>query len=337
MLLPAEMNEGVRCFWPHDGARSALPGTAVPNAVTIVTAFFDIGRDGWGGNTVAIARCYRRSSEKYLACFANLAPIQNDLVVFVEPEMAQRVLDLRAAAGLADRTTIFTIDDLFATDAVRPILDQVAMRMSDTFSRFVWKPDTPEVRDPKYVMVNALKSAFVLTAVEQGAVRNGQAAWIDFGYCRSPDIIDPEVEWTFDAKGKINLFCGAQLDDRPIFDIVRHGSVYFQGCHIVGPVEAWGPFNARLGRALDRLLKCDLIDDDQTLLLMSWREAPEAHIVHQVDLNGPLGWFFIFRRFRCGADAVCDPIGPAPVKAYPAWFREIKASLKRRKARPRAA
>ena len=336
--LPQSLSEHARRFWPSgDAVAPPAPGRDRDDAITIVTAFFDIGRDGWGTAGSAIGRNYRRCADIYMERFGNLAPIRNDLVVFVEPALAQDVLDLRRAAGLEDRTTIYTIDGLFDLDPVRPILEAVSARMTGTLRRFVWQPDVPEYNDPRYVLVNALKSSFVLTAIDMGAVNQAQVAWIDFGYCRTPDTIDPEVEWRYDAGGKINLFCGARLDDRPIFDIVRNGCVYFQGCHIVGPVQAWAAFNARLAGALERLLTCDLVDDDQTLLLMSWRQAPDEHIVHEVDLGGPLGWFFIFRAFRSGAPRPVGSIGPVRIKKDPAWLREMKASLKRRRGKTGAA
>ena len=46
--------------------------------ITIVTAFFDIGREGWGR--------YTRSNDQYFQKFSEWTVLQNRLVVYVETE-----------------------------------------------------------------------------------------------------------------------------------------------------------------------------------------------------------------------------------------------------------
>lgn len=328
MVLPRTLRDHALRFW--SGPETPADTAVSPDAITIVTAFFDIGRDNWGSDKTRTSRSYERGTAQYMAYFANLSRIPNDLVVFIQPDLAEQVLALRKSAGLAARTTIYTIDALFDLDEIRPLSQAIAARMTETFRRFVWRPDAPESNHPTYVLINALKSTFVLTALDLGAIRTPQAAWIDFGYCRTDGIFDPATEWKYDARGKINLFHGTALDDRPIFDIIRDGSVYFQGGHILGPRDAWRPFNTRLSAAMTALLGCDLVDDDQTLLLMAWRAAPDDHIAHPVDLTGPLGWFFIFRRFHTGAPTLSAAPPPIKPPKHPPWIREIRAAWKRR-------
>lgn len=328
MPLPRILTEHAIRFWPEAGD---APGVQAGDAqsVAIVTAFFDIGREGWGAQGAGIGAGHRRGVEKYMEYFARLALLPNEMVVFVEPALAGRVLELRQAAGLGDRTVIYTIERIFDLPEVAPLARAVGARMSETLRRFVWRPDAPECNDPNYVMVNALKSSFVLTALDLGAIGAAQVAWIDFGYCRSAEVVGPAAEWRFDTRGAINLFCCAEPDARPVYDIVRGGAVYFQGCHIVGPVGAWAGFNARLALAFDQLLGCDLVDDDQTLLLMAWRAAPEEFVLHRVRLDGPLGWFFIFRRCAGNSAPLCDAIAPIAAGRTPDWLRESKAAWRR--------
>ena len=48
--------------------------------------------------------------------------------------------------------------------------------------------------------------------------------------------------------------------------------------------------------AFDMLLSYDLMDDDQTLLLMAYRNAPSLFETHFVDADKS-GWFVLFKDY----------------------------------------
>lgn len=81
--------------------------------ISIVTAFFDIGRSEWsfGGQS-----SFRRSNEQYLRWFANLAPLKNSMVIFTEQQFADQVMALRRENELESATNVMVIDDLFGRD-----------------------------------------------------------------------------------------------------------------------------------------------------------------------------------------------------------------------------
>ncbi len=308
MNLPTSLEPIAQVAWPDASAPRPAPPAAAGDDIAIVTAFFDIGRGQWRESGSRDSR-FRRTVDDYFAMFARLAKLKNPMVVFTEPHLVARALELRRANGLEDRTAIVAIANLFESDLVAPVKAAVERRMSELFRHWVVNPDSPEYRESRYILVNALKSAFVCTAVDLGLVGAPQAAWIDFGYCRDDQRFDPAEPWRFDAGGKINLFHMLALDDAPIYRVVRSGAVYFQGCHIVGPTQAWPALAAEMSFGLAALLACDLIDDDQTLLLMAWRKSPESYRIHAIDSTD---WFVVFRRFRAGA-----PIDTVGVRAGP--------------------
>ena len=73
--------------------------------ITIVTAFFDIGR----GNLPAMVRgrilphYQHRSVETYFEFFRNLAKIKNDMVIYTTKEHAERIRNIRIEEGLEKR------------------------------------------------------------------------------------------------------------------------------------------------------------------------------------------------------------------------------------------
>jgi protein YibB len=331
--LPASLETRTKTYWRPEAGTSPAP-----DGIALVTAFFDLDRAGWSSRTSDVSSKYQRSIEFYFGCFDHLALVKNDLIVFTSPDLARRVLDARKAHGLQDRTFIFTIDRLFEAPEVAASLAAAQAQMTEKFKDFVWRPTAPEYNKADYVLVNALKSTFACTAIALGAVNAPQLAWIDFGYARDSAMVESATEWAFDFGDKINLFAIFALDNRPVYDIVRRGEAYIQGCHIVGPTSAWPRFNRQMSEAFKALIACGLIDDDQTLLLMALRDAPELFTLRRHPTDPEYDWRFIFKRFQRGAPAPADrPLRAVNDKGQPDWLRDLKTVVRRRlRARLRA-
>ena len=321
---------------PRSLADFCVPvGTASPmtadlgaptDAPTIVTAFFDTGRETWQTPGAAPSR-YRRGTDFYLGAFNRLARLPNPMVIFTEPRFAATVLAARESAGLAAITRVFTLESLFDAPPATTLLAAVAARQTAQFRRFVWAPDLPEYNEPRYVAINALKSAFVLTAMHFGAVATADVAWLDFGYCRSDDQFDAAVPWRFDTMGCMNLFQVLVLDDTTILDVVRSGQVWFHGALAVGPTIAWPDYADALDAAFRALLACDLVDDDQTLVLMAWRAKPTDYRLNPV----PHGqWLSTLRLYRTGSPRPVVTLPRAQIRNdIPPWWQELRIAWKR--------
>lgn len=265
---------------------------AEPHEMTIVTAFFDIGRSQWSMEKKPSK--FRRTTDYYIECFSRLATIRNRLVIYTQSEFAEKVLSIRRSLGLENKTVIYTIDDLFLLDPL-PLLERdINVCAAKGLRRRVVNPAAPEYNVPKYVLVNFLKASFVAAAIQSSVVVTEQVAWIDFGYCRTP-CFPENFLWRFDTKGKINLFHIRPMSDAPIYDICLKGEVFIQGCHILGPKNCWENFEKEIYSSLTHLLECDLVDDDQTLLLMAYRRRPQDYLLNPID---PSDWFVVFKNFN---------------------------------------
>jgi protein YibB len=299
---------------------------ADPFESTIVTAFFDLGRADWVGRE-GEASNFRRGVDEYFDWFERLAQLKNPLVIFTDKHLAQRALDARVRAGLELRTSIVTIDGLFEAPPVANVVAEAGKRMTPQFRRWLLHPEYPEFREPRYAVLTALKPTFANTAIEFGLVNSAQLAWIDFGYCRDDERFDPAKPWRFDAGDRINLFHVTELDNEPIARIVRFGTPYMQAGHIVGPTWAWPAFAENISRALEALLACDLVDDEQTLMLMAWRREPDKYRLQAVSRDD---WRVVFRRFNCDTPLERVAAEPAPKhRDESPLMDEIRISLKR--------
>jgi len=259
--------------------------------VTIVTAFVDIGRGHWEGvkNNQLIPPYIKRDTDTYFERFERLTKLKNPIVCFTESKNFDRIKAMR------EDIVLIGIDTIFEDHAhLISKIDQV--HQDPHFIKFVTNPSAPEYWSSKYVAINLFKSHFVNYAIEQQLTPTDTCAWIDFGYCRPEVFCPPGMEWKFDTEDKINLFCmNPYTHNKPIFEIVRTGEVYMQGCHIVAPKKLWSTLKQLVNDNLSLLFGVGLIDDDQTLLLMSYRTAPELFKLNPADPNN---WFVIFKDYH---------------------------------------
>ena len=273
--------------------------------ITIVTAFFDLGR----GDLPAMIRGrilphhQHRSVETYFEFFDNLARINNPMVIHTTKDLAERVAAIRRKHGHDDQTTIITYDELLPSEEWQSTRDQIKSIMdNDKFIEMVDNPHLIEYWNPEYILVNMFKSMYVQYAYENGYINTPLAAWIDFGYVRNLETIPEEVVkngWSYDFNPeKIHLFKQRSLDkihERTLNDIIKTGDVYIQGCHIVGGVDKWSEFAKAMFDHLYYVMNQGMIDDDQTFLLLTALMKPELVELHY---NSPDDWFRIFKDYN---------------------------------------
>ena len=227
--------------------------------ITIVTAFFDIGR----GNLPAMIRGrilpphQHRSTETYFEFFKNLAKIKNDMVIYTTKEHAERIRNIRIMEGLGDRTNVMILPSYLPLDMTET-RDNIQKVMEDeTFWKSVDNPHLIEYWNSDYVLINILKSLYVTHAINSEVIKTDLTAWIDFGYVRTIETLPKSLEWKYPFdKDKMHMFNMREIEpERPISDIIKTGDVYTQGCHIVGGVSVWPTFmqlmlaNMKIGRA----------------------------------------------------------------------------------------
>lgn len=264
-------------------------------AITIVTAFFDIGREDWAKRP-GTPSWLARSTDDYFACFERMCRLESEIVVFTQSRFAERIASARAKLGFASETKIVCKDALFVEhgEELRNI-DRV-MR-SPGFLAGVTHPHCPEYWEPRYVLINYLKSDFACEAIAQGLATHDVLAWVDFGYCRDESVLPKSRHWDYPFSDKIHLFNIERLDSQNLLSIIKTNKVYFTGGAIVAGRSHWPDLQRMMRNAFNMLLSYDLMDDDQTLLLMCHRNHPALFETHFVDAP-KTGWFVLFREYN---------------------------------------
>lgn len=263
--------------------------------ITIVTAFYDIGRGDWTPEK-GFPHYLQRTTETYIERFSHMAQLENPMIIFSTPDIIEKLRPLRG-----ERPTKWVDFDLFKNyaDLIKQIHD---IQKKDEYQNMIHPSQraNPEYWNPHYVIVNFLKSVFVNLAIKHKMINTELIAWLDFGYCRTPDKIPASKKWSYDFDvNKMHLFNYKEYDGVPIQRIISTNDVYILGAKIVGGITAWPKFELLMKDSLIELGQHGMVDDDQTLMLMSTIKQPDLFELHKIpDHQLGLDPFVIFSDFN---------------------------------------
>jgi protein YibB len=264
------------------------------NEISIVTAFFDIGRGEWTPEK-GLPHYLQRTTDTYFERFANMASLDNTIVVYTSEELADKVWEIRK--DKIEKTVVITID---FEDEFNDYREKIKKVQSNP--EFLAKINPSQVKNPEYwssdyVLVNFLKSHFVNHAIGAGIIDTDLVAWLDFGYCREASTLNGVELWQYPFnKDKIHLFNIKEFNpETTITNIISNNDVHITGPCIVASKEMWTELERLMNQSFDELISKDLIDDDQTLLLMSSLIEPDKFELHPISAND---WFIAFRKYN---------------------------------------
>ncbi len=252
--------------------------------ITIVTAYFDIGRGDFTSN-------YARGNNKYINYFKFWARIKNNLIIYTQKEFKEEIEEIRKSLNLEDKTQIIVIDDIYA---LYPEMYKKMQKIENdeyykNFRYLKYNPDNMA----KYDYIMFLKTYCMLDASKK--TDSEFLAWFDFGFNHGGDFYtnekDFEMLWEYPFEDKIYLSALKEDDGKPIFDIIQNSEVYIQGCPYMLPRKLMPEFYDLMYNALNEMIDLGFIDDDQTLLLMAYRKKPE---IFKVDIYD---WFQILNKY----------------------------------------
>lgn len=261
--------------------------------ITIVTAFFDIGR---GNSSIQYANTQTRTADTYLSYFEYLAQLENDMIIFTSPEFEQKILELRQ--GKPTQVLLFDFKNKlqYHRQWIQKIQDSTEFKQKIN-SR---QRDNIEYRSADYVLITNMKAFFVNRAINANLVKTKLVAWVDFGYCRSVETLANVKRWQFDFNTEkvhffsINKRVGKIDSLDKVLDFIFNNRVYIIGGVMVATPQKWQQFVQLLYKNQKELLKMNVIDDDQGLFIMCLWKYPT---LFQINFLGKKQWFSLFRKY----------------------------------------
>lgn len=248
--------------------------------ISIVTAFFDIGRSDWTLERGFPHYLYR-PTDTYLERFGYMAELDNEMTIFTSKEFEKKVKAYRK--GKEDKTNVIVID---YADEFKELRMAIAGIQTSTEYQQKINPQqriNPEYWSADYVLVNLLKTHFVNRAINLKCTSNDLVAWVDFGYCRNKEMIKgTKWEYDFDPT-KIHMFKLKDYDNNgTILDIISNNDVHMTGGALIAGKDMWPIFDKLIQHSFNELYNHNLIDDDQTYLLMSYLLKPYFFELYQL-------------------------------------------------------
>lgn len=262
--------------------------------ITIVTAFFDIGRGNWSIEN-GYAENFERSTEQYFEYFKNLAILKNKIIIFTSENFKNKIKEIRG--DLPIEIVCLDLEKDF-----KKYLDIISNIMESDFFKETVKHEhlkNPECWSAPYVLINNLKSYFVCQAIHKGFIHTESAAWIDFGYFRSRERMRGIELWTYPFElNKVNVFtikkkCPLRSKS-PTWSELMNSKVYFIGGCTVASTEKWLILHDLIKNTQQEFINNGLIDDDQNILLKSFLKRRD---LFKVNFLGKNEWFSLFEKY----------------------------------------
>lgn len=259
----------------------------------IVTAFRNIGRSNWEGPN--LPSYLKRTVDDYFERFERLLVLDNPIIVFADQESYNRLLGYTK-----QKPNLVVVLDSHYPNCSKQIYDGIArVQNLPSFKETIRQPYNPEYWSQDYVMINLLKSWYVNRAYELGFVTGDDLTfWCDFGYPRKAEDISPGLwECDYFDKDKIHVFSHRDLVPTKIDirNIIDHNEVYLQGCHIGADHKNWKFLEKENWKHIKMLLANDLVDDDQSILLMTYIKNKDRFYIHYT-MNDY--WFCLFTQYN---------------------------------------
>lgn len=245
------------------------------NNLTIVTAYFEIGRSTWTSNLGFPESVYRPTAT-YMENFAKFARLKNEFVIFSTADNFDKIAEIRNDLP----TTMYEFDIPSQAGDIR---DQVELVLSI--------PDYKSMVQPKhrghlkywsrdYLTVRLLKPTWACIAAIQSAA--DMIAWVDFDY-GSRYSKPPNLEqWQLDLDpNRIHIFSYKPYQSgTTIHDIISNNDVYIDAACIIASPKLWRQLEFLVLEGLNNLTESLLVHDDATLILLAALAEPELFKIH---------------------------------------------------------
>jgi protein YibB len=259
--------------------------------ISIVTAFYDIGRGDWSTSTEKnggpLPHYLQRSVDKYIDHFTRMCEIDTEIIVYTSSDIAPRL------AAISPNVKVVEYDYFNLHKELRDKIEVIQKS-----PEFIKKINPYQVRNPEYwskdyVGVTSLKAFYVSDAFERGLITNEFAAWVDFGYCRDDEHIPTTKTWEYDfTPGVMHYFNYRDPElkqaRQQVSMAVQNNIVFIIGGVFVAQKEEWQVLAVDMKEALEHLISLGLVDDDQGLLLMAYFKNPDMYELHKMPLDAPI-------------------------------------------------
>lgn len=139
----------------------------------LVSAFFDIGRKN------SRVSGMKRGNQEYFDYFKFWAGLQNELIVYTQPQFVDKIKKIRNSFGLEEKTTVVSVEDI---TEIEPEIYEKMQRIEGSGNWSKLRLNMSAMSNQcRYDYVMFLKYWCLDDAVKRSGF-NGVVVWMDFGF-----------------------------------------------------------------------------------------------------------------------------------------------------------
>lgn len=261
----------------------------------LVTAFLDIGRDGW--------HTYSRTVSEYMLSFLPYLRLNHDIIVFIDERHHKCLHDLINLDPVNANVTLISINKEWMSQQIHAYtkleLESKIMN-SKSFQHLIpeYRKGCPETYSPEYNMMQHAKTDFVWYAIDHNLSTAEYFAWTDFGYFKNSTLQMENGKNRLDITKfnleKINFQTINRVDDNDnnvLYTLAvapeKIGGFFHMGSRIL-----LKEYRELYHMCHEELHRMGVVDDDQHIMLRCYFKRKD--LFHLWDLGG---WHKIYTEF----------------------------------------
>ena len=257
------------------------------NDITLVTAFFDIGRASWSNK-------YKRTTKFYIQSFLNYLDYPYNMVCYIDDRCIDYILEHYTRSPHSNKTFIpinvkWLENNIHAWKQLpkdREIMQSSKYKYYIDYRQNIMYPNGPpkgkiekqvfpENEIPEYNAINHAKIDFIMNAIQNGYINTDVVCWSDFGYFGTQHQNDKTtfpksiLDKTKFSPNRITFFLRKDIVDQdsdPVYMLICAPDV-FTGTFWGGEVNLMPQLQELYHECVEELYNLNISDDDQHIYL----------------------------------------------------------------------
>ncbi len=256
------------------------------NEITLVTAFFDIGRNDWSK--------YKRSSEYYINSFFHYFNYDYKMIIFIDDKyidaVKEKISNLNTDNANVTNKILIPINSKWLDENIYSWkqTESVKRVMNSEYYKSLCNKRInsgyPENLYAEYNLINISKIDFICYAINNSLIKNDSEfiCWTDFGYFSS--ILKNNIEYfpltSLDIKyfnvNKINFCLRNKINenDNDYIYTLLNAPENFTGTFWGANIKNMKIFQTLIHNEINEMIKNNIFDDDQHIYLRCCLKSP---------------------------------------------------------------
>jgi hypothetical protein len=272
------------------------------NNITIVTAFFEIGRDTWAAE-------FKRDASFYVNAFLHYLDYPYQMVCYIDDRYIETILEKYKESKYKNKRFI-PINRIWLDENIRawkklPVDRKIIngeryKELLNNRLHFMYPngiPETnrknhlfPENEFAEYNVINHSKIDFIINAIMKNHITSQFTCWCDFGYFNSQHkgVVETFPMHVLESKkfhrNKISFLLRKSVDDKDKnmeYTVVFAPEV-FTGTFFGGPTHLMFELQDLYHSCIDDMHRQEISDDDQHVYLRCYFKDPRIFDLHVI-------------------------------------------------------